>query len=454
MADKASLLVIEDDEGLRRQLRWGLEDYEVLEAADRESALAVLEKTQCPVITLDLGLPPDPEGVSEGFSTLESILERHPDAKIIVVTGRDDREHAVRAIGSGAYDFYHKPIEIETLRLIISRAHRLYELEQENRALLAASRQSSLEGLIAASPQMLEVCRTVEKVAATDVTVLLRGDSGTGKELLARALHSLGNRSKGRFVAINCAAIPETLLESELFGYEKGAFTGAVQQKQGKIELADGGTLFLDEIGDMPQALQAKLLRFMQERVIERLGGKGEIPVDVRVVCATHRNLRQLISEGGFREDLYYRISEITVEIPPLRARDGDAALLARCFLDRFRREGNSPVRGFTARAMAAIETYEWPGNVRELESRVKRAVLLCDGKRVDVQDLQLPLPDGMPGDESCQSLTLQEARDKAELEALQRALGQHGGNVSKAAEQLGISRPTCYSLLAKYGLK
>ena len=449
MADKAPLLIVEDDEGLRRQLRWGLEDYEICEAGDRESALAALAHAPCPVITLDLGLPPEPEGVSEGFATLEAILSVQPDAKVIVVTGRDDHEHAVRAIGMGAYDFYHKPIDIEVLRLIVSRAHRLYMLEQENRELTAAAGHSPLEGIIAASPQMLEVCRMVEKIAATDVTVLLRGDSGTGKELLARALHELSGRESGGFVAINCAAIPETLLESELFGYEKGAFTGASQQKQGKIELADGGTLFLDEIGDMPQALQAKLLRFMQERVIERLGGSGEIPVDVRVVCATHHNLTELMAEGGFREDLYYRISEITVEIPPLRNRDGDALLLARCFLDRYRRENRSRVRGFTAQAVSAIESYAWPGNVRELESRVKRAVFLCEDRLIDADDLQLS-----PENTVTQPVSLQEARDKAELEALQRAMSVCGGNVSKAAKHLGISRPTCYSLLAKYGLK
>lgn len=449
MTDKKPILVIEDDEGLRRQLRWGLDTYDVHEAADRQTALAALEKFRYPVITLDLGLPPDAEGVREGFATLDAILTVCPDSKVIVVTGRDDHEHAVRAIGSGAYDFYHKPIDIEVLNLIVSRAYQLYELEEENKLLAKQARQSPLQGVIAASPQMLEVCRTIEKVAPIDATVLLLGDSGTGKELLARALHDLGPRAGKRFVAINCAAIPETLLESELFGYEKGAFTGAAQQKLGKIEYADGGTLFLDEIGDLPQALQAKLLRFLQARIIERLGGNKEIAVDVRVVCATHQNLDELIKEGSFREDLYYRISEIVVQIPSLSQRNGDALLLARTFIDRYRKEINSRVRGMTPDAVTAIEAYAWPGNVRELESKIKRAVLLCDGKLITAQGLGI----GSAVEEEC-LFNLQHARDKAELETLQRVLGVCGGNVSKAAELLGVSRPTCYSLLTKYGLK
>ncbi len=449
MAGKEPILIVEDDEGLRRQLRWGLDVYDVHEAGDRQSALAVLEKTCYPVITLDLGLPPDSDGVSEGFATLEKILSAYPDVKVIVVTGRDDHEHALRAIACGAYDFYHKPIDIEVLQLIISRAYQLYKLEQENKALARSARQTPLQGIIAASPQMLEVCRIIEKIAPTDATVLLLGDSGTGKELLARALHDLGCHAEGRFVAINCAAIPDALLESELFGHEKGAFTGASRQKLGKIEHADGGTLFLDEIGDLALPLQGKLLRFLQERVIERLGGTAEIPVDVRVVCATHQNLDALIQEGRFREDLFYRISEITVNIPPLHQRDGDAVLLARSFLDRYQKEGVKRLRGFTVDAVAAIEAYEWPGNVRELESRVKRAVLLCEGSQITREALQI---EPATGDNSL--LDLREVREKAELEALQRAISICGGNVSKAADLLRISRPTCYSLLSKYGLK
>ena len=449
MTNKPTLLVIEDDEGLRRQLRWGLDEYEIHEATDRESAIEALSRQPCPVITLDLGLPPDPEGVSEGFAALKAILSMQPDAKVIVVTGRDDHEHAVRAIALGAYDFYHKPIDIDVLRLIISRAYHLHALEQENRALHSTTRHSPLEGIIAASPQMLEVCRMIEKVAPTDATVLLLGDSGTGKEVLARALHAMSSRSKGKFVAINCAAIPDALLESELFGYEKGAFTGAAKQKRGKIEDAEGGTLFLDEIGDLSPALQAKLLRFMQERVIERLGGNTEIPVDVRVVCATHQPLEERITEGQFREDLYYRISELTVRIPPLRERIGDAVLLARVFLERFRVEVGGKARGFTDGALSAIEAHEWPGNVRELENRVKRALILCDDRLIDEAALQLP------GSTSpCESLRLQEVREQAESQALRRALSRSNGNVSKAAELLGVSRPTCYALMSKYGMK
>ncbi len=449
MTEKTAVLVIEDDEGVRRQLRWGLDDYEVREAMDKASALSVMEETPCSVVTLDLGLPPDAEGVGEGFATLDAILQRWPETKVIVITGRDDHEHAVRAIGQGAYDFYHKPIDLDVLKLVVSRAQRLYQLEQENKRLLAARNQSPLHGIFTASPKMLEVCRTIEKVAPTDATVLLLGDSGTGKELLARALHELGNRNEGPFVAINCAAIPETLLESELFGYEKGAFTGATRQKPGKIELASGGTLFLDEIGDLPQALQAKLLRFLQERVIERLGGYKPIPVDVRVVCATHRDLERLRSEGRFREDLFYRISEITVRIPPLAERNGDVVLLARIFFERYREENKRRLKGFTAEALAAIESYHWPGNIRELESRVKRAVLLCDGDYITAEVMELPA-----GKTDTESLNLQEARDKAEREVLQRALAICGGNVSKAAELLGVSRPTCYTLMTKYGLR
>ncbi len=449
MTDKDPILVIEDDEGLRRQLRWGLDAYEVHEASDRHSALAAMEQVHCPVITLDLGLPPDGEGVSEGFLALEEILARHRDAKVIVVTGRDDHEHAVRAIGSGAYDFYHKPIDIDVLNLIIARAYQLYKLEQENRILAKRQIQTPLQGIVAASPQMLEVCRTTEKVAPIDATVLLLGDSGTGKEILARALHSLSPRAKEKFVAINCAAIPDNLLESELFGYEKGAFTGAAKQKRGKIEDADGGTLFLDEIGDLSPALQAKLLRFMQERVIERLGGNREIPVDVRIVCATHQPLEERIAKDLFREDLYYRISEITINIPPLRERDGDAVLLARVFLEHFRDELGCKARGFTDEALAAIEAYEWPGNVRELENRLKRALILCEGRLIDERALQLP-----GREKPAATLNLQEVREQAESQALRRALSRSNGNVSKAAEFLGVSRPTCYSLMAKYGLK
>jgi two-component system NtrC family response regulator len=443
-----TLLIVEDDPGLQNQLRWSFDGYEILLATDRESALTHLRRSEPPVVTLDLGLPPDADGVSEGLATLEQILSLAPDTKVIVVTGNDDRENAVRAVGAGAYDFYQKPIDAEVLRLVVERAFRLHALEIENRALTQQRGNSPLNGIIAASASMLKVCQTVEKVAPTSVSVLLLGESGTGKELLADALHKLSPRAVNRFVAINCAAIPDTLLESELFGYEKGAFTGASKQTRGKIEYADGGTLFLDEVGDLPLGLQSKLLRFLQQRVIERLGGREEIPVDVRVVCATHQDLPALVIEGKFREDLYYRISEITIKIPALREREGDAALLAQSFLEAYNRQHGRNLRGFNQAALAAIESYRWPGNVRELENKLKRAVIMAEDSQISAEDLELSVQqqDAMP-------FNLREVRDNAERTAVQRALSMFNGNVTQAAEILGISRPTLYDLMNKYGL-
>ena len=439
---------MEDDPGLQSQLRWSFEDYEVLVAEDRESALNLVRRHEPPVVTLDLGLPPDPANATEGLEALSQILAIAPHTKVIVVTGNDDRENAVQAVGRGAYDFYQKPVDAEVLGLIIDRAYRLYDLEEENRRLVRRERSPPLQGIVAASGEMTRVCRMVEKVAPTDATVLLLGESGTGKELLARALHALSPRAEGRFVAINCAAIPETLLESELFGYEKGAFTGAAKQTLGKIEYANRGSLFLDEVGDLPQSLQAKLLRFLQERVIERVGGREEIPVDVRVVCATHQDLPHLIEQGRFREDLFYRISEIALRIPPLRERSGDALLLSRHFLELFSREHGRSIRGFTEDALAAIEAYPWPGNARELENRVKRAVIMADGNRIGAADLELDQPEeGMP-------LNLRQVREDAERRAIERALALFNGNVSQAADILGVSRPTLYDLVRKYDLR
>ncbi|MGB1110966.1 MAG: PEP-CTERM-box response regulator transcription factor, partial [Gammaproteobacteria bacterium] len=376
-ANKRTLLIVEDDQGLQSQLKWAFDEVEVLTAEDRASAIAQLRRGNPQVVTLDLGLPPDPDGTSEGFATLEEILQLAPETKVIIATGNDQRDNAVRAIGAGAYDFIEKPVDPEILNLIAQRAFRLHELEGRNRELARRGAQSPLDGVIASSESMLKVCRTIEKVAPTDATVLILGESGTGKELMARAVHDLGRRSSGPFVAINCAAIPENLLESELFGYEKGAFTGAAKQTKGKIEYANGGTLFLDEVGDLPQPLQSKLLRFLQERVIERVGGRQEIPIDVRVVCATHQKLDELISDGRFREDLFYRISEITVRIPALREREGDAVLIARSLLEKYARGNGGSVRGFSTDATAAIESHSWPGNVRELENRIKRAAIM-----------------------------------------------------------------------------
>lgn len=448
-AVKRKLLIVEDDPGLQGQLRWSFDDCDVQLAEDRDSALAQLRRHEPQVVTLDLGLPPDPGGASEGLATLQEILNLLPDTKVIVVTGNDDRAHAVEAVAHGAYDYYQKPVDAEMLGMIVERGFRLRELEDENRRLADDSKSAPLSGVICSSPEMISVCRTVEKVAPTDVTTLVLGESGTGKELMARALHDLSDRSDGPFIAINCAAIPENLLESELFGYEKGAFTGATRQTRGKIEFADGGTFFLDEVGDLPMALQAKLLRFLQERNIERVGGREEIPVDVRVVCATHQNLANLIEEGRFREDLYYRISEVTVRVPPLRERQGDAVALARNFLDKFTKQQNKNLRGFSPDGLAAIEHYAWPGNVRELENRIKRSVIMAEGKKVTAEDLELT---GDSGESS--PLNLREVRENAEKQAIIRVLRLSDGNVSQSAEMLGITRPTLYSLMNKYDLK
>ena len=444
-----TLLVVEDDLGLQSQLRWSFEDFEVAIAEDRESALAQLRRHEPPVVTLDLGLPPDPGGVTQGFAVLEEILSLAPDTKVIVVTGHNDKTNAVRAIGMGAYDFYEKPIDPELLNITVQRAALLHHLEQENRRYHGEGSSSALEGLLAASPEMLKVCRTVEKLAPTDVSTLFLGESGTGKEVLVKALHRLSDRSERKLVAINCAAIPEALLESELFGYERGAFTGATKTTPGKIEVADGGILFLDEVGDLPLALQAKLLRFLQERVIERVGGRDEIAVDVRVLCATHRDLPELIREGTFREDLYYRINEATINVPPLRERHGDAVLLARAFLERFARELKRPIKSFTPQALQVIEQHGWPGNVRELENRVKRAVIMTDGTQITDDDLELA-----DSDEDPAPFNLREVREKAESRAIMRALSRTDNNVSKTADLLGVTRPTLYNLMRKYGVK
>lgn len=443
-----TLLVVEDDPGLQSQMRWCFDDYEVTISGDRTDAINQFRRHQPGVVLLDLGLPPDPGGVTEGLATLEQILSMSPTTKIIIVTGDNDRANAVKAIGLGAYDFYQKPVDPEILALVVDRAHRVNTLEQENQLLLCAQHTMPLEGVIGASPQLLKVCQTIEKIAPSDITTLLLGASGTGKELFAQALHNLSPRADKKIVAINCAAIPDNLLESELFGYEKGAFTGAAKQTPGKIELADGGTLFLDEIGDLPFELQAKLLRFLQERVIERVGGRVEIPVDVRIICATHQNLKQHIGEGRFREDLYYRISEISIDIPPLKEREGDPLILAKAFLDRFNREFNKAIRGFDKDAISAIESYDWPGNVREIESKLKRAVIMTEGSQITLGDLQLTQPP-----EEALPLNLKLVREDAERKAIQRALSHTDNNVSETAKALGITRPTLYSLFEKYRL-
>lgn len=443
------LLIVEDDPGLQTQLKWCFDDYEVLIAGDREEALAQLRRFAPPVVLQDLGLPPDAAGVTEGLRTLQETLSLAPATKVIVVTGNADRDNALRAVESGAYDFYQKPVDTNVLQLIVSRAFAVHALESELRQLRQARIASPLEGIVAADDKMLACCRMVEKVAPTEVSVLILGESGTGKELLARAVHRLGNRAQGPFVAINCAAIPEPLLESELFGHEKGAFTGAVKQTIGKFEAADGGTLFLDEIGDMPLALQAKLLRFLQSRVVERVGGRTEIPVDVRVVCATHRDLPKMIREQTFRQDLYYRIAEVTVAVPALRERAGGAVLLAHAMLQRHC-QGRSK-RGFSQDALAALERHPWPGNVRELENKVKAALIMADGDLITAADLGLAAP--AAGDAPA-LLTIKDARARAERQAVRQALQICGGQISRAAEMLGVTRPTLYELLDRHGLR
>jgi len=447
--DGRKLLIVEDDPGLLSQLKWCFEGYDVATAEDRASAINELRRHEPTVVLQDLGLPPNPEGVEEGLETLQEILKLAPHTKVIVVTGNGDQENALKSVALGAYDFYQKPVDTDTLQLLVDRAFKMSELEGENRRLQNLASASPLDGIIAASEGMLNVCRMIEKVAPTDVTTLLLGESGTGKELLARALHRLSPRVEKRFVAINCAAIPENLLESELFGHEKGAFTGAVKQTQGKVELADGGTLFLDEIGDMPISLQAKLLRFLQERVIERVGGREEISVDVRVVCATNQNPVDLIAQNLFREDLYYRVSEITIDIPPFKDREEGRLILARHMLVKYAKQQSRSIVGFTDDANAAIEAYSWPGNVRELENKIKGAVIMADGKQVTAADLGLT----SLAEDDALILNLREVRQQAESKAIRGALMKNFGNISRTAEQLGVTRPTLYDLLNKYGL-
>jgi two-component system NtrC family response regulator len=448
---RAKLLIVEDDEGLQRQLRWAYDDYEVLVASNRDAAINLLRSEEPPVVTLDLGLPPDPNGVTEGFATLETILSLKPETKVIVASGHGARESALRAIASGAYDFYQKPVDIDQLGLIVRRAFQLHGIESENRKLeeQVGDDRTVLGTMITGAPEMQKVARTIERVANTGVSVMLLGASGTGKELLARGLHQASNRAGGAFVAINCAAIPENLLEAELFGYEKGAFTGAIKTTEGKIELAHGGTLFLDEVGDIPLPLQVKLLRFIQERVIERIGGRKPIAVDTRIVSATHQDLPQMIKAGSFREDLYYRLAEIVVRIPSLAERHGDSVLLAKHFLHRFAREMNPAVKGLSPGALAAIDEWPWPGNVRELENRMKRAVIMADAKLVTAEDLDLEART-----EAALPVNLKSARELADRRAIRQALARSENNISSTAKLLGISRPTLYDLMKQYDLQ
>jgi len=446
------LLIVEDDLALQKQIKWSLDSFESVTASDRDGALAQFRRHSPAVVTMDLGLPPDPDTVVEGFKLLAQMLELDPNVKVIVLTGQNDQANALKAIDLGAYDFLAKPFDPDMLGLIIGRALRLSELQSENRRLREMQPPDALAGLLTRDPELLRICRTIEKVAPSNASVLLLGESGTGKEVLALALHHASKRS-GKFVAINCAAIPENLLESELFGYERGAFTGASKSTIGRIETAHGGTLMLDEIGDLPQSLQAKLLRFLQERTIERIGGRHEIAIDVRVVCATHQDLAEFIRTNRFRQDLYYRLAEIVIDIPPLRDRQGDSVLLAQAFLRRFARENNRSSMNFTDEALSAIDAHGWPGNVRELLNTIKRVAIMAEGNRVTCEDLGLPRT-GDPERDGDPTLDLRTVREKAERGAVVMALARANGNIVKASEILGVTRPTLYDLMRRLAIQ
>jgi two-component system NtrC family response regulator len=454
------LLIVDDNEEIRKQLKWGLaKDYSVLLAGNADEALALFRKHRPKVVTLDLGLPPHEDGTAEGFRCLEGALNEQPAAKVIVITGNDERENALKAIDMGAYDYYQKPVDLAELKVMIKRACHLYNIEEENRSLHTALEEKApgLYGMIGQCPQMQEVFSAIRKIASSDVAVLVVGESGTGKELVAKAIHSMSMRNAGAFVPLNCGAIPENLLESELFGHEKGAFTGAHDRVQGKVEYAHNGTLFLDEIGELPASLQVKLLRFLQEKTIQRVGGREDIAVDTRIIAATNIEIEKAIKEGSFREDLYYRIGVITISLPPLRERGADVVLLSNVFLRRSCQEFGKKVKGFSARALELLESHGWPGNVRELENKVQRAVIMAESLMIEPRDLgfaeeaedrqKRPQVASVPGE------TLKDAKNRIEREMIMSAVETHDGNIAKAAAELGISRPTLYDLMKKHGL-
>jgi len=443
------ILIVDDDAGMRKQLKWAFDGFETFTAADRTEALALARREEPQVVLLDLAMPPDLEGPREGFAALGELLAFDAKIRVIITSGNDEKDNAIRAIRDGAYDFCAKPVDIDVLNLIVERAFYLYGLEAENERLSALNTHVPMEGLITASPEMLKLCAALEQVAPSTISVMFTGESGTGKEVMARALHRLSPRAGENFTAINCAAIPENLLESELFGHEKGAFTGAVSRSIGKFEMADKGTLFLDEIAEMPPALQAKLLRFLQEKTLERVGGKQSIKIDVRIVSATNRELKEEITAGKFREDLYYRLNEVAFHLPPLRERPGDAALLATHFIRLFNEGLNTRIKGLTADATAAVDSYAWPGNIRELENRIKRAMVLCRGKYLGAVDLDLE-----PSQGANATMTLRQAREKVEKELISKVLAQTQENISQSAKILGVSRPTLYELMKNLGLK
>ncbi|MEN6319746.1 MAG: PEP-CTERM-box response regulator transcription factor [Syntrophaceae bacterium] len=446
---KPKLLIVDDDEDLRTQMRWALaENYDVLLAEDRQSALNLMRKGQPAVITLDLGLPPAPAGVEEGFAALDEILNEYDNTKVIIITGRGEKEHALRAVEKGAYDFFYKPIQLDELKVVLRRAFHVSQLEREQKALQQRLSGDAFEDMLGTCAKMQDVFSIIRKISTTDAPVLIMGESGTGKELVARAIHQRSTRQSMPFIVINCGAIPENLLESELFGHEKGSFTGAHMQRKGRIEMAEGGTLFLDEIGELPLSLQVKILRFLQEKVIERVGGREQIGVDARVIAATNRDLKEAMSEGIFREDLYFRLGVITISVPPVREREGDVILLAKAFLERFVEENKKKIKGFTNHAIDAIEQYGWPGNVRELENRVKRSVIMAEGKKITPADLEMEAPQ-----QKYETMSFKEARETLEKELIMKALARNNRNMTKAAVELGLSRPTLYDLMEKYSL-
>jgi two-component system, NtrC family, response regulator len=446
--DRPRILIVDDDDEVRSQMRWALNSrYEVLLAEDRASAIDVLQKDEPGVVTLDLGLPPSPGDTREGFLALAEILQMHPLTKVLVITGQSEKENGIEAIGQGAYDFLAKPVNVDELKVIIDRAIHVQQLDRERRELLDKSTYDSFDDLLGGSPQMQKVFATIDKVAGADVPVLIAGESGTGKELVANAIHRRSLRNSGPFIAINCGAIPENLLESELFGHEKGSFTGAHIQRQGRVEMAQGGTLFLDEIGELSGALQVKLLRFLQEKQIERIGGRSLIAVDARVVAATNVDLTKAMAEGRFREDLYYRLNVVNVAIPPLRDREGDTLLLAKAFLQKQSAKQQKSLV-FTPKSLQVLETHGWPGNVRELENRIQRAAIMAENGRITPQDLGLT---SVTTEFMGQSLG--KARESVERQMIEAALTRNKGNLSRAAVELEISRPSLYELIQKLGI-
>jgi len=446
---KQKLLIVDDDEDLRTQMKWALTaDYDVSLAEDRESAIAMINKEQPSVVTLDLGLPPNPAGVEEGFAVLDHILDAYSQTKVIIITGRGEKENALRAVEKGAYDFFYKPIQLDELKVVLRRAFHLSQLEQEQREMRHRLSGNTFEDMIGTSQKMQDVFSTIRKVATTDAPVLITGESGTGKELVARAIHRLSIRESKPFIPINCSAIPENLIESELFGHEKGTFTGAHAQRIGRFEMAEGGTLFLDEIGDLPQLLQVKLLRFLQEKVIERVGGREQIEVDTRILAATNRDLEEAMKKATFREDLYYRLNVVKISVPPLRDRNADVILLAKTFLDRYTGEIRKKIKGFNSQAIESIERYSWPGNVRELENRIKRAVIMSEGRKITAEDLELESTIGKK-----EPMVLKDARKMLEKDLILKAITRNENSLTKAAAELGISRPTLYDLMEKLGI-